>query len=651
MTQHPLEPLSADEFRRTTEILRRDGHVTDTYRFASIELMEPGKREVLAWRVGDAVPRHSFAVVWNRADNKTYEATVDITGDAVLSFKHIPDVTPNFTIDEFHEVDAELRKHPDVIAKLAERGISDMSRVLVDVWTYGKAVMPEKYRDRRLGWCDVWVRETPDGNPYAHPVSGLKMIVDMNTLELLEIEDQYDVGMPAVDGEYVPGPWKGELRTDLKPLHITQPEGASFTLDGTELRWQKWSMRLGFNYREGPVIYQVAYDDHGVQRDIAYRMSFAEMVVPYRDPTFDHYRRTAYDIGEWGLGFMTTSLERGCDCLGEIVYVDAVLHDAAGAPYDIKNAICLHEEDNAVLWKHDDALTGAEVRRQRRMVVSCHVTVANYEYLVYWRFYQDGNIECEVRATGIMVTTPYAEGEAAPPYGTVVDNRTYAPFHQHFLVARLDLDVDGSANTVMEVDSVAPPVSDENPYGLALVTQSTPITSEASSARDYNWDTQRGWKVVNPGKLNRHGTPVAYKLVPGAAFPAIMDPSTPQYVRAPVIGHTLWVTRHDDDERWPCGKYPTQSTVDTGLTEWIKDDAPLENADVVLWYVFGIHHITRVEDWPIMPVDTISFWLKPFGFFDQNPSIDVAPTQKAEGETCHTGTADHLAADSAAHMH
>ena len=122
-----------------------------------------------------------------------------------------------------------------MIAKLRERGISDMSRVIVDVWTYGKALMPEKYRDRRLGWCDLWVRETPDGNPYAHPVSGLKVLVDMNTLELLEIEDQYDVGMPAVDGEYVPGPWKGELRTDLKPLHITQPEGTSFTLDGTEL--------------------------------------------------------------------------------------------------------------------------------------------------------------------------------------------------------------------------------------------------------------------------------------------------------------------------------------------------------------------------------------------------------------------------------
>jgi len=623
--------------------------VTETFRFASIELHEPPKAEVLAWRPGDPITRRSLAVVWNRSDNQTYEAVVDLTGHTVASFEHVPGVTPNFTVDEFHEADETLRRHPAVLAKLAERGITDPSLILIDVWTYGAALMPPQYRDRRLGWADLWVRETPDGNPYAHPISGLKLIVDMNSMELLEIEDHHDHGLAAVDGEYLPGPWKGTLRTDVKLLHITQPEGTSFTLDGTELRWQKWSMRLGFNYREGPVIYQVAYDDNGARRDIAYRMSIAEMVVPYRDPTFDHDRRTAFDIGEWGLGFMTTSLELGCDCLGEIVYVDAVLHDAAGEPYEIKNAICLHEEDNAVLWKHVDSVTGAEVRRQRRLVVSCHVTVANYEYLVYWRFYQDGNIECEVRATGIMVTTPVAEGEEPPPYGTVVDTRTYAPFHQHFLVARLDLDVDGGPNSVVEVDSVALPVSADNPHGLALVNESTPIRSESSGARDYNWDTQRSWKVVNSARTNRHGTPVAYKLVPGATFPAMMDPSTPQFMRAPVIGHTLWVTKHDDDERWPCGKYPTQSTVDTGLTEWIKDDAGLEDTDVVLWYVFGIHHITRVEEWPIMPVDTISFWLKPFGFFDQNPAIDVPPTPKGEGETCHTGTQDAGRQEHAAH--
>ena len=216
-----------------------------------------------------------------------------------------------------------------------------------------------------------------------------------------------------VMGEYEPDLVPGQvLRDDVKALHITQPDGVSFELDGNELRWQNWSLRVGFNYREGLVLHRVGYDDHGVHRDIANRISLAEMIVPYRDSSFDHYRRTAYDIGEWGLGYMTTSLQLGCDCLGEIRYLDATLADSAGVPYTVPQAICIHEEDNAVLWKHVDNNGRAEVRRMRRLVVSVHATVANYEYLIYWRFYTDGNIECEIRATGIMVTTPIAPGAA-----------------------------------------------------------------------------------------------------------------------------------------------------------------------------------------------------------------------------------------------
>jgi primary-amine oxidase len=455
----------------------------------------------------------------------------------------------------------------------------------------------------------------------------------MNTLEVLEIEDHHDYGLPELDGEYDPRVRGTQQRTDLKPLEISQPEGVSFIIDGNELRWQNWSLRLGFNFREGPVIYQVAFDDQGTRRDVAYRMSFAEMVVPYRDPGFDHYRRTAFDIGEWGLGYMTTSLELGCDCLGEIVYVDAVVPDTHGEPVVIERAVCLHEEDNAVLWKHVDSETGAEVRRMRRMVVSAHVTVANYEYLVYWRFYQDGNIECEIRATGLMVTTPMQADSDSSSYGTTVDRRTYAPFHQHFVVAKLDLDIDGEENTVVEVDSVAASIGDGNPYGLALSTQTTTIESESQAARDFNWETQRSWKVINPNKTNRHGSNTAYKLVPGAAIPALLDSSSPVYQRAPVIGHCVWVTAFNDNERWPAGDYPTQSSEDTGITRWITDDAPLVGTDVVLWYVFGIHHITRAEDWPIMPVDIISFWLKPFGFFDRNPALDAPSVAGAGGHS------------------
>ena len=321
---------------------------------------------------------------------------------------------------------------------------------------------------------------------------------------------------------------------------------------------------------------------------------------------------------------MTTSLELGCDCLGEITYLDAVVHDSRGEPRTIANAICIHEEDSGVLWKHVDERTGAAVRRARRLVISFHVTVANYEYLVYWRFYQDGNIECEVRATGILVTS-HVGADGSAPNGTVVDQRTYAPFHQHFIVARLDLDLDGRDNTVYATESRATGISDADPYGLGLVVTSTPLRTEAEGKQDYDWATQRGWKVVNDNVRNGLGSPVGYKLVPSGMFPPLLDPSTPAFRRAEAIGHTLWVTPYRADERWPCGEFPNLSLVDSGLPAWTAADRAIENTDVVLWYVFGIHHITRPEDWPVMPVDTVSFWLKPFGFFDRNPALDLPP--------------------------
>jgi primary-amine oxidase len=277
-----------------------------------------------------------------------------------------------------------------------------------------------------------------------------------------------------------------------------------------------------------------------------------------------------------------------------------------------------------------DAHAGAETRRARRLVLSFHVTVANYEYLVYWRLYQDGNIECEVRATGIMVTTHFAPGRQ-PPYGTLVDERTYAPFHQHFLIARLDLDVDGEANTVYATESEPLPVGPENPHGLALVQRETPLRTELEGIQDYDWATQRAWKVLSD-KRNGLGTRTGYKLVPGGAFPPLMHPDSPVLRRARAIEHTLWVTPYREEERWPCGEFVVQSAEDRGLPVWTAQDRPIEDSDVVLWYVFGIHHITRPEEWPVMSVDKVSFWLKPVGFFDRNPALDVPPSPGH----CHT---------------
>jgi primary-amine oxidase len=628
--RHPLDPLTADEIRRAVAVLRRDQGVTDRWRIASVELREPAKAALRDAAPGDPIARSATVVCWNRDDGQAYKALVSLTEDRVASWEHRPGEQPAMTADEYHECDAALRRDPRVIEALARRGITDMDLVLIDVWAYGAALVPPLYADRRMGWADVWHRRQPGASPYANHVTGLHPIVDLNSMELLEIEDDGVIEPAPTMGEYVPHLVPGlKLRDDVRPLEVTQPQGVSFTLDGNHLAWQRWSMRIGFNHREGLVIHTVGYEEGGRVRPVAHRLSFAEMVVPYRDPTGEHERRAAFDIGEWGLGFMTTSLELACDCLGEIAYLDATLHDSRGEPYTIRNAICIHEEDDGVLWKHVDEVAGAEVRRKRRLVVSFHATVANYEYLVYWRFHQDGSIECEVRATGIMVTTQF-EGEQ-PPYGTLVDERTYAPFHQHFIVARLDLDVDGEANTVYASDSEALPTGPGNPYGLAMVQRNTALRTETAGRQDYDWQRQRAWKVVNDGVANRLGTPVGYKLVPGAALPALLDPASPVFERAQAVGHTLWVTPYREDERWPCGEFPTQSAGDSGLPVWTAADRPIENTDVVLWYVFGINHITRPEDWPVMPVDTISFWLKPVGFFDRNPALDVPPSHAA----CH----------------
>jgi primary-amine oxidase len=145
---------------------------------------------------------------------------------------------------------------------------------------------------------------------------------------------------------------EGGYRTDLKPINITQPEGVSFKVDGHVVEWVNWKVHVGFNYREGIVLNNITFNDKGTERPVFWRMSLAEMVVPYGNPEHPHQRKHAFDLGEYGGGYMTNSLSLGCDCKGAIHYMDANFVNRAGAPSTIKNAICIHEEDAGILFKH-----------------------------------------------------------------------------------------------------------------------------------------------------------------------------------------------------------------------------------------------------------------------------------------------------------
>jgi primary-amine oxidase len=490
----------------------------------------------------------------------------------------------------------------------------------------------------------TWIRTSENDNGYARPVEGLVALVDMDAMQVVEVEDHGAIPLPARAGNYsaaalrdpnnVPYVPAGP-RSDLKALEIVQRQGPSFELRGHEVRWQKWCLRIGFTPREGLVLHTVAYEDQGRLRPILYRASLSEMVVPYGDPAPTHWRKNAFDEGEYGIGMLTNSLELGCDCLGEIRYLDAIVADAEGKPVTLRNAICLHEEDFGILWKHTNFRTGdVEVRRSRRLVVSSIATVGNYEYGFFWYFYQDGTIELQVKLTGIVSTGAVAPG-VRPAHGTLVAPGLYAPHHQHWFSFRLDMMVDGSRNSVYEVDSAAVPLGPDNPHGNAWVTRSRLLAREAEAQRDLDPLAGRYWLVVNPEATNALGEPTAYKLVPGENVRALAHPDSSIARRAGFIGHHLWVTRYEASERHAAGDYPNQHPGGAGLPAWVRADRGLVNADIVLWYSLGVHHVVRPEDWPVAPVAYAGFSLKPAGFFDGNPALDVpAPAHHGNGH-CH----------------
>jgi primary-amine oxidase len=459
------------------------------------------------------------------------------------------------------------------------------------------------------------------------------VVVDLYKMEVIRIEEYPIAPIPPEPGnwarEYIPN-----MRQDLKPVDIVQPEGPSFTVEGNQVEWQKWKFRVGFTSREGLVLHTISYNDDGVERPILYRASICEMVVPYGDPGEQYYRKNAFDIGEYGLGMLANSLALGCDCLGVIHYFDFPLVDSHGNVTPLKNAVCLHEEDYGILWKHTDWRTGqSEVRRSRRLSVSFIATVGNYEYGFYWYFYQDGSIQCEIKLTGILNTTALQPGEHSK-YGTEIAPQLNAPFHQHIFAARLVPTVDGPNNSVVEVNSIGLPLSESNPHGNAIVAEETVFTTEKQAQRRVNSATARFWRVVNPNKKNRLGRPVAYRLVPGENCPPFAQADAPIMRRAGFTQNHVWVTPYNPHERYAAGEYPNQHPTGDGLPHWTKANRKVDNTEIALWYVFAHNHVPRPEDWPVMPVGMLGFGFRPDGFFERSPAMDVPPPP-AKDHCCH----------------
>ncbi|XP_070033576.1 diamine oxidase [copper-containing] 1, peroxisomal-like isoform X3 [Nicotiana tomentosiformis] len=613
-TCHPLDPLSAAEISVAVATVRAAGEtpeVRDGMRFIEVVLLEPDKSVValadayffppfqsslMSRRKGGLPiptklpPRRARLIAYNKKTNETSIWIVELAEvhaaargghhkGKVISSNVVPDVQPPIDAQEYADCEAVVKNYPPFREAMKRRGIDDMDVVMVDPWCVGyhsEADAPSRRLAKPLVFCRT-ESDCPMENGYARPVEGIYVLVDVQNMQVIEFEDRKLVPLPPADPlrNYTAGETRGGVdRSDVKPLQIIQLEGPSFRVNGNYVEWQKWNFRVGFTPREGLVIHSVAYlDGSRGRRPIAHRLSFVEMVVPYGDPNDPHYRKNAFDAGEDGLGKNAHSLKRVTDI----------------SPVQ--------------LWM---------------------------------TFENDGKIEAEVKLTGILSLGALPPGESRK-YGTTIAPGLYAPVHQHFFVARMNMAVDckpGEAhNQVVEVNVRVEEPGKENVHNNAFYAKETVLTSELQAMRDCDTLSARHWIVRNTRTSNRTGQLTGYKLVPGPSCLPLAGPEAKFLRRAAFLKHNLWVTQYAPGEDFPGGEFPNQNPrVGEGLASWVKQDRSLEESDVVLWYVFGITHVPRLEDWPVMPVEHIGFMLQPHGFFNCSPAVDVPPPRGCDLE-------------------
>ena len=387
---------------------------------------------------------------------------------------------------------------------------------------------------------------------------------------------------------------------------------------------------------KGLVLHQVGYDR--ARAPIVHRASLAEMYVPYGDPAPTHRFKNVFDQGEYGVGWLANPLTLGCDCVGHIHYFDGVVNDQDGEPVVIPNAICMHEEDAGIgVEAHRlPHRSDVEVRRLRRLVISTIATVGNYEYGYFWYLYNDGTIEYEVKLTGVISTGALAARRDAR-HGTLVAPGLYGPAPPALLLraaghgGRRHRELRSSRSTPCRS-----PSGPDNPTGNAWEAERTVLATEAAARRDDRpeegallEDRERGARSSALGDTDGLQADArrerARRCISPDALLRARGPGSPST--------TLWVTPYDPTQRFAAGDYPNQHP-GGDRPAGVRRGRPAARGH----RRGGLVHVRRPPRRAAGGLagdagDHIGFKLKPSGFFDGNPALDLPPAD----DGCHPG--------------
>lgn len=632
-TPHPMNPLSADEIKAVVEILKAEGRLRPGLRFTEIALLPPPKEQVWA-QVMEGRPvsdprRASFVILDGK---QVIEGSVDLAAKRMLGWQPVPGAHGMVLVDDFATVQAAIEASPEFALALRQRGITDVKKAIATPLTVGYFDGKDGLRQEDRLLKVVSYLDVGDGNYWAHPIENLVAVVDLEQKKVIRVEDAGVIPVPTR-----PTLYDGRDRTGLpapKPLLITEPEGKNYSIAGHTLGWRQWKMHLRLDSRVGLVLSTVTYDDRGTRRKLMYEGSLGGMIVPYGDPDVGWYFKAYLDSGEYGMGTLTSSIERGTDAPQNAVLLDATIADYTGAPLVVPNAIAIFERYAGPEYKHQEMGRPNRSSERRELVVRWISTVGNYDYLFDWVFAENGTIGINAGASGIeavkgVVSRTMQDASAVEDtrFGTLLDHHIVGTTHQHLYNFRLDLDVDGEANTLTELDPVVAPNPRGGPRTSTMQTNTRTVQTEQQAAQKFDPGTVR--LLSNTAKRNKVGNPVSYQLIPyaGGTHPVAKGANfgADEWIhrRLSFMDRQLWVTRYRPDERYPEGKYPNRSDRDTGMAQFNADDALIVDADNVVWLTTGTTHVARAEEWPIMPTEWVNVLLKPWNFFDETPTLGL----------------------------
>jgi primary-amine oxidase len=622
---HPLDPLTLDEYWTIYDTVKATGKVAKEDHFASVLLHEPDKKDVLAWKSGDPLHREAD-VILNQKGIAT-EIRVDVTNKTIESWKQVKGVFPPIVVSEFHDLNEMLKSDKDVQAALAKRGITDLDLVDCEGGPIGYHAIPDQDAHRvvyagcsyRHGVYHTWGR----------PIEGLMVLVDLNDMKILKIVDEGVVPVPTSAVNYEDA--AALARPGTTPIEVNQPLGPSYQIKDGEVSWQGWKFRFRVDPRVGPIVHLAQFSDGQNSRSVLYEGSLSEMYVPYMDPGTGWSWQAFYDAGEFFLMGIAKPLDPDFDCPSNAEYFSGLVADDHGIPTLQPRLACLFERPTGdPSWRHEEQ-DGIWGRPGRELVLRAIATIGNYDYILDWRFKQEGAIQVAVGATGIIevkgvkqTTVDGAMKSADSPdaYGNLVAPNTVGVDHDHFLSFRLDLDVNGQNNSFMATRLVQKKL--DLAYRKTIwVPEPSVAKTEKDAMMDIDLRKPSMWMFIDSNSSGSVGHPYGYEIMPGVTAASLLDPEDgPQKVGA-FSEHQLWVTPYVPDERYASGVYPTASKGDDGLAVWTKANRPIENTDIVAWYTMGFHHVPRQEDWPVMPTMWHDFTIRPYDFFQENPVLHL----------------------------